>query len=173
MPDVSEVAGAWWNLSTVEATVFHSSAYSKKRESFGPGFLDVLDYGSKSSGVEYARARKIKAEVGGRVNALLATVDCMICPSMSNSAQAKLDDPFKAETEKDWQQNVINDVHTKPFNFAGCPTLSVPCGFSSDGLPFSVQFVGRPLSEAVICRAGHAYEQATAWHAEHPDLKSG
>ncbi len=170
MPDVSKVNGAWWDISTVEATAYHSSSYSKHRELFGPGFLDVLNYGSGQSGVQYAIAQKVKTEVGGRVNALLSTVDCMVCPSMSNSARAKLEDPYKAETDEGWKQNVVNDIHTKPFNFAGCPTLSVPCGFSLDGLPFSVQFVGRPLSEAVLCRAGHAYEQATTWHTKHPAI---
>ncbi len=59
---------------------------------------------------------------------------------------------------------------TQPFNFSGSPTLSVPCGFSADGLPLSVQFVGRRLSEAVLCRVGYAYEQATAWHLKHPTV---
>jgi amidase len=170
MPDVSKVGGAWWNIATVEATAFHSATYKNHKDLFGAGFLDVLDYGSGVSGIQYANAQKIRSEVAGKVNALLATVDCMVCPSMSNSARAKLEDPFIPETDESWASNVLNDVHTKPFNFAGSPTLSVPCGFSSDGLPFSVQFVGRPLSEAMICRAGHAYEQAASWHTRHPGI---
>jgi Asp-tRNA(Asn)/Glu-tRNA(Gln) amidotransferase A subunit family amidase len=46
--------------------------------------------------------------------------------------------------------------------------VAVPCGFSAEGLSLSVQFVGRKLSEAVLCRIGHAYEQATPWHLKHP-----
>jgi amidase len=61
-------------------------------------------------------------------------------------------------------------IHTQPFNFSGGPTLSVPCGFSADGLPLSGQFVGRRLSESVLCGVGHAYEQATRWHSKHPAL---
>ena len=66
--------------------------------------------------------------------------------------------------------NVRNDVHTQPFNFSGSPTLSVPCGFAADGLPLSVQFVGRRLGESVLCRVGHAYQQATQWHSKHPAI---
>ena len=62
------------------------------------------------------------------------------------------------------------DIHTKLFNFSGSPTLSMPCGFAADGLPLSVQFVGRSLSEATLCRIGYAYEQVTEWHTRHPDL---
>ena len=57
---------------------------------------------------------------------------------------------------------------TKPFDFNGSPTLSVPCGFSVDGLTLSVQFVGRRLGEAVVCRIGYAFERAAQWYRRHP-----
>jgi amidase len=87
---------------------------------------------------------------------------------MANSARVKEENPFDEETAESWSATVRNDIHTQPFNFSGSPTLSVPCGFSADGLPLSVQFVGRKSSEAMLCRIGHAYEQATPWHLKHP-----
>jgi Asp-tRNA(Asn)/Glu-tRNA(Gln) amidotransferase A subunit family amidase len=99
---------------------------------------------------------------------MLDAVDCLVCPSMANSARVKEENPFDEETAESWSATVRNDIHTQPFNFSGSPTLSVPCGFSADGLPLSVQFVGRRLSESVLCRIGHAYEQATPWHLHHP-----
>lgn len=89
---------------------------------------------------------------------------------MANAAFPKLLDPSGVETDEGWSRLVMNDVHTKPFNFSGSPTLSVPCGFSANGLPLSVQFVGRRLSEAVLCRVGFAFEQATQWHLRHPPM---
>ena len=100
---------------------------------------------------------------------MLGTIDCLVCPSMSNSAREKEADPT-IETDESWRRLVTNDIHTKPFNFSGSPTLSIPCGFTADGLPLSVQFVGRSLSEATLCRVGYAYEQVTEWHTRHPDL---
>ena len=50
------------------------------------------------------------------------------------------------------------------------PTLSVPCGLSRDGLPLSLQFVGKHLGEPLLCRIGHAYEQATEWHTLRPPV---
>ena len=169
MPDVSKAGDAWWDLSTAEARLYHSPTFPSRRADYGPGFLDVLDYGTSLSGVQYAAAHKLRMEIAGQVNQVLAGVDCMVCPSMSNSAGPKLENPFIPETAESWAHNVANDIHTKPFNFAGVPTLSVPCGFSSQGMPFSVQFVGRPLSEAVICRVGHAFERSTDWHLRHPE----
>jgi len=170
MPDVSRVADAWWDLSTVEAAAFHARTYPSRRADYGPGFLDVLDYGSSLSGVQYSRANRIRLEIAGRVNTLLASVDCMVCPTMSNAARPRPENPFNPETTESWKQLVANDSFDPVFNFAGTPTLSVPCGFSSDGLPFSVQFVGRQLGEGVLCRVGHAYERATDWHLAHPEL---
>jgi aspartyl-tRNA(Asn)/glutamyl-tRNA(Gln) amidotransferase subunit A len=57
---------------------------------------------------------------------------------------------------------------TAPFNQAHLPGLSVPCGFTSNGLPVGLQLAGRPFAEALILRVGHAYEQATDWHRRLP-----
>jgi amidase len=51
--------------------------------------------------------------------------------------------------------------YTMPFNVSGSPTLSLPCGFDRNGMPLGLQLVGPYLSEALLCRAGHAFQQAT------------
>jgi aspartyl-tRNA(Asn)/glutamyl-tRNA(Gln) amidotransferase subunit A len=53
---------------------------------------------------------------------------------------------------------------TAPFNLAGLPALSVPCGFTKDGLPIGLQIVSRAWADAKALNAGYAYEQATEWH---------
>jgi len=55
-----------------------------------------------------------------------------------------------------------------PFDMSGSPTISLPGGFTSKGLPLSFQLVGRPLDEVLLVRAGHAYQQWTDWHRRHP-----
>ena len=57
-----------------------------------------------------------------------------------------------------------------PASLAGLPALSVPCGFSEEGLPIGFQLIGKPFDEATLFRVGHAYESATGWHAMHPEL---
>jgi aspartyl-tRNA(Asn)/glutamyl-tRNA(Gln) amidotransferase subunit A len=54
--------------------------------------------------------------------------------------------------------------NTLPVNVWGLPAISVPCGFTSDGLPIGLQIIGPHWGEAVILQLAHAYEQATAWH---------
>jgi Asp-tRNA(Asn)/Glu-tRNA(Gln) amidotransferase A subunit family amidase len=57
-----------------------------------------------------------------------------------------------------------------PFNMTGLPALAVPCGFTTGGLPLSLQIAGRPFDEATVLRVGHAYEQATDWHRRRPPV---
>jgi aspartyl-tRNA(Asn)/glutamyl-tRNA(Gln) amidotransferase subunit A len=60
--------------------------------------------------------------------------------------------------------------NTKVVNFLGLPALSVPCGFTGNGLPTSFQLIGRPLAESTLLRAADRYQQVTDWHLREPDL---
>jgi aspartyl-tRNA(Asn)/glutamyl-tRNA(Gln) amidotransferase subunit A len=59
---------------------------------------------------------------------------------------------------------------TAPFNATHLPALSVPCGFTRDGLPIALQLAGRPFDESTVLAVGHAYEKATEWHRRRPAL---
>jgi amidase len=59
---------------------------------------------------------------------------------------------------------------TAPFDMSGHPTLTLPGNKTSDGLPVGFQIVGRHLDEALVLRAGHAFQQATEWHRRRPPL---
>ncbi len=57
---------------------------------------------------------------------------------------------------------------TTPFNIGGQPAMNVPCGFSREGLPLSLQLAAAHFAEALLLRAGHSYQLATDWHLQHP-----
>jgi amidase len=67
-------------------------------------------------------------------------------------------------------EGLVRTRYTFPVNFSRHPTLSLPCGFDSEGMPVSVQLVARHFAEEVLCRVGHAYEQATSWQTARPPL---
>jgi amidase len=170
MPDVSQVGSAWLDLCAVEALAANATTFPSRASEYGPGFRAALESGQRVTRESLAAAAAVRSEVSASLERTLNSVDCLVCPSMANSARVKEADPYDEETEASWSRLVRNDIHTQPFNFSGSPTLSVPCGFSAEGLPLSVQFVGRRLSESVLCRMGHAYEQATPWHLTHPAI---
>ncbi|MGE0803069.1 MAG: amidase [Lautropia sp.] len=81
--------------------------------------------------------------------------------------------PKLAETEVGEPADVQRVIYaltrcTKPINFLGLPALSVPCGFSGNGMPTAFQLIGRPFSEGTLLRLGHHYQGATDWHLRRP-----
>jgi len=83
------------------------------------------------------------------------------------------DTPFKiGERISDPLQMYLNDIFTIPVNLAGLPGMSVPCGFTSQGLPVGLQLIGKPWDEETLFRTAAAYEGATDWHNRRPNEKS-
>jgi amidase len=169
MPYLDDYGQTWYDIETVEALIANEKTFPNRADEYGPGFRTALEYGQSVSATTYALAMRKRAEFSARLHRMLAGIDCFICPSMGNATRTKSPEPTVASYE-DWVRLVPNDVFTKPFNFAGVPTLSVPCGFSGEGLPLSVQFVASRLDEGMLCRVGYAYEQATPWHKKHPPV---
>jgi aspartyl-tRNA(Asn)/glutamyl-tRNA(Gln) amidotransferase subunit A len=64
----------------------------------------------------------------------------------------------------------LNDIFTIPVNLAGLPGMSIPCGFSSKGLPIGLQLIGKPWDEATLFQVASAYEGETQWHTQAPKL---
>jgi aspartyl-tRNA(Asn)/glutamyl-tRNA(Gln) amidotransferase subunit A len=60
--------------------------------------------------------------------------------------------------------------YNRPFNYMGLPALCLPAGFDAQGLPVGFQLVGRPFDEAMLIRAGDAYERETTWTQMAPSL---
>ena len=167
LPDVDEYVSAWPTLCTTEAVVAHAATYPFRRDAYGPWFQGWLDMGAKVSGVEYAKANNLRAACTGHLRRVFSEIDVLVCPSMSAPPHVVTEevlygayDPRAPKFQR----------FTVPFNYNGAPTLSVPCGMNNEGLPLSIQFVGKHLTEPLLCRVGHAYESATPWHDLHPNV---
>jgi aspartyl-tRNA(Asn)/glutamyl-tRNA(Gln) amidotransferase subunit A len=80
--------------------------------------------------------------------------------------------PFGPYPRVQNREFTANDAirYTFSFDLLGLPAVSVPCGFSHDGFPVGLQFIGRAFDEATVLRAAYAYEQGTTWHTRHPVL---
>ena len=169
-PDMDEFLSAWPTLCSAEAVLAHEATYPSRGDEYGPWFRGWLDMGAKVSGAEYARANNLRAACNGRFREIFETIDVLACPSMPGP-------PFPVTPEESYGPMDAYDPalqrFTIPFDFNGTPTLSVPCGFNQDSLPLSLQFVGHPLSEPLLCQVGHAYEEATEWHTRRPNLEEG
>ena len=155
-------------LCSTETAVTHQATYPSRREDYGPWFRGWLDLGASKTGVDYAGANNIRAACNGLLRNVFENIDVLACPSMTTPpGRVKPEDLYGPMGERD---SLTWGRFTVPFDFNGAPTLSLPCGLNSDGLPLSLQFVGKHLGEALLCRLGHAYEQATQWHNLRPNV---
>ena len=168
MPDVDKYVPAWPILCSAEAVAAHTENYPARRDDYGPWFRGWLDMGAKVTGAQYAKANNMRAECNGLVRQAFQDFDVLACPSTIGPAHPVTES--MGYGPMDDLRGTAFQRYTVPFDFNGAPTLSVPCGLSSDGLPLSLQFVGKRLSEALLCQVGHAYEEATDWHDLHPPV---
>ena len=87
-------------------------------------------------------------------------------PKKIEDAQERVDSP------EDMVPRLIQRrISLYPFSLSNVPAMSVPMGFSGKGLPLALQIAARPFGESTVFRVGHAYQMATQWHEQHPDLK--
>lgn len=106
----------------------------------------------------YLKAQKVRTLIRQDFLEAFKQVDALLTPVAPTPAFAlgeKVNDPL---------QMYLSDIYTIPVNLAGTCAMSLPCGFSSAGLPIGMQLIGKPFDEETILRTAYAFEQATEWH---------
>lgn len=142
--------------------------YKRSRgEGFGAEIKRRIMVGTFVSSAGYAdayykQALKARTLVCQEFEEVFKDVDVLMAPVVPSTA-------FKVgENLNNPLALYMADILTLPANVAGIPSLSVPCGFTSKGLPVGLQVIGPHWSEPLLLQAGAAYERATEWHKMHP-----
>lgn len=168
--DPMELRNAWLPICAYEAHKAHAVNYPSRAADYGGYFADALKLGATMSAEDYAVATELRQHISREFESNIDSVDALICPSGGTVFAADRDMQYgNMEMLKPIIQH-FQGQFTIPADLAGTPALTVPCGFSSEGHPYAVQFLGSRLSELNLCRIGYAYEQATQWHDRHPAL---
>jgi len=167
LPPVEALLPAWPVLCAAEALVAHAPTYPARAADYGPTFRSFLEYATTLSAAQYAAAHEARMRWAGQLRGVFEQIDVLACPSTFITAPPlELIDPLSP-----FNPAIAPFMRfVAPFNFSGSPTLSLPCGFDGEGLPYSLQLVGRHAEEALLCRVGHVYEQATEWHRRRPPV---
>ena len=169
LESVWHVAAASFAIVASEALAYHAEWMRTRSADYQPDVRERLKMGAFVTGVQYVRAQQVRASVRAEVDGALARRDVLLAPT------APLAAPVLGQTEA-LIGGTKTDVRsalirlTRPFNFSGHPACSLPCGFTADGLPIGMQFVGRPFDEATVFRVADAYQRATDWHRRRPPL---
>ena len=174
MPDITNLLNAWIAICTPEALAFHSAYYPARAGDYGPYFRQVLAIGATVTSEQLASAQAWRRDFTAQFTSLVESVDAMACPAGGDPAwpiTRELQVGSFADFSAAWSKAAPRAAEfTMPMNLAGTPTICLPSGFSPEGLPYSIQFAGRRLSEPLLCRLAGAYELATSWHTRHPNV---
>ena len=112
----------------------------------------------------YRKASQVRTLIKRDFEEAFKVCDLILTPT-SPTAAFRL-----GERMKDPLTMYLSDIFTISCNLAGIPGISLPCGFTSGGLPIGLQLLSRPLEEQTLLRAAYTYEQSTDWHKRRPDV---
>jgi len=155
-------------LSTAEAYAYHKPFVERAPERYQPATLARIQAGASISADDALRAsRDLQANRDG-IAKVFDEVDVLLTPTVPIPPPRIAD--LQSHPEDLRAQELIMLRNTRPFNVWGIPTISIPCGFTKDGLPIGLQLAAAPWHGIVLFQAAQAYEQATEWHKKMPSL---
>ena len=149
----------------VEPAMNHKGWIRERLSDYGHNNRVGLLTGSILPAAAYYKAQKLRTLLCQQVLDAFDNYDVLITPTAGIAAQPIMDDQVITSKE-----NAIGNrqLHTRIFNLANSPAISVPCGFSSDGLPIGLQIGGRPGADETILKVAYAYEESLGWHNQRP-----
>jgi len=157
VPLISEIPGGVTAIMLPEALAYHQKWMSERPDDYGDDVRYRLELGATFLAVHYVQAQRFREmAVAAWREEVFPKVELSVTPTTPITAR-----PIE---EGDLQVTFNLIRFTNPLNFLGVPAISIPCGFTGEGLPVGLQLVGRWWDEASVLRAAYAYEQATDWH---------
>lgn len=170
LPILAYGLGAIFAIELSSSTAYH--AKNLERGTVAGYTEDVrllVEMGRLVTGPDYLKAEQLRRVLCGDLARIFANVDVIAGPTS----------PLTAWPIGEWTVEVGGEPEsvlaaswrlTYPWNLAGLPAISLPCGFDRRGLPIGLQIAGRPFDEAAVIRAAHAYERAHDWRERRPPL---
>ena len=149
-----------------DAYEYHRERAESNPELFGKDVLDRILLGRDISGRDYAAALRARERWNRVIDRALQEVDVILTPTTPRAAPLiELSTDMLATTHHLTRFTYL-------FSWSGLPGLSIPCGFTADGLPIGVLLNGRPYEEGTLFRVGLDYQANTDWHQRKPPLLS-
>lgn len=167
VPTLNVVLPASDLISRSEAYEIHEAGLRECPELYGPKVRERLLSGSHLGAVDLVRALRVRSHVTEAFERLFRQVDLLLCPSTPVTAPP-------LGTEKvvwpDGDELLVPAMVRllAAQNMAGVPALSIPCGFSSEGLPIGLQLIARRQRERYLLESGKVFQSRTGWHRSRP-----
>ncbi|MDE2515160.1 MAG: amidase [Rhodospirillales bacterium] len=162
LPSLGEFSAVNRVILGAEAWSIHAPWLRERPEDYGALARERLMMGAFLSAGDYVGAQRRRTQMIAAVDAVLAEYDFLLCASSMDPA-TRIDQAEKTE------RYYARQART-PFNVTGHPAVAMMAGLSRDGMPLSLQFVGKFFDDAGVLGAAAAWERAAGWAAHHPNL---
>jgi aspartyl-tRNA(Asn)/glutamyl-tRNA(Gln) amidotransferase subunit A len=172
LPRVAGVIDAATAVIVAEASHCHESQgyFPARAAEYGDDVRAHLEFGHKLPAVDYLRGVDARRQIIEDFEAAFEKVDVILAPTSPITAVRVGETHVRVEGERENATRSELLRLTRPANITGMPAISVPCGFTREGLPVGLQLLAPRWGEARLLAAAFAYEQATEWHKRRPDL---
>ncbi len=155
-------------LASAEAWAYHEPFVARSPELYQPATLARIKSGEKISVEDVLRARQELNASRQAIGKIFEEVDALLTPTIPIPPPGIADLQKNPENLRSAELMMLRN--TRPFNVWGIPAISIPCGFTKNGMPIGLQLAAAAWREDAVLRAGHAYERATTWHAKSAPL---
>jgi aspartyl-tRNA(Asn)/glutamyl-tRNA(Gln) amidotransferase subunit A len=169
LPKLADSVAPSTTIVLAEATHYHESQgfYPARVREYGEDVQERLELGTRIRAVDYLHALDLRREVQRDFDVAFEHVDAILAPTSPIAAPFLGDDEVTIDGETEPVRAALLRLN-RPANFTGHPAVSMPCGFTAEGLPIGLQLIGPRWGEARLLAIALAYEDATDWHNRHP-----
>jgi len=169
LPHVADSQEPSTHIALAEATRYHQSQgfYPDRAGDYGEDVSSRLEIGTQVRVVHYLQALEVKRQVERDFESVFQRVDAILAPAVPIAAPLIGEDEVIIGSRKETVRSALVRLN-RPANLTGHPAISIPCGFTRDGLPVGLQLIGPKWGEAALLAIAFAFEQATDWHTRNP-----
>jgi aspartyl-tRNA(Asn)/glutamyl-tRNA(Gln) amidotransferase subunit A len=153
-------------LQAAEAYAYHAQFVARTPELYQPETLRLINAGQHITSDQVAASQRELSQVREQIREIFRQVDLLVTPTTPVAAPRISELKQNPELLRERELQLLRN--TRPFNVWELPAISVPCGFTSGGLPIGLQIAGPRHGELSVLQLAHAYEQSTEWHKRRP-----
>jgi len=168
LPAAVDAANA---MSIAEARAFHEEAgyFPARAAEYGEDVRKRLELADGVRAADYLKGRETIRRATGEFASALERVDAIVAPTVPVVAPVIGSQSVRVGGAEEPMRSVLLRL-TRPGNLTGLPAVSVPCGFTSEGLPAGMQLIGRAFGEGALLGIARRYQEETDWTSRHPEL---
>src|SRR5262249_38233237 len=147
-----------------EIYAYHRPWITKTPQLYQDATRDLIQRANDGKSAEYAQARRQVDIVRRDIKNVFADVDLLVTPTHRGTAPLIAPPPQAGGSGANALAGIRGVLNTAAFNIYGLPTISIPCGFTTSGLPIGLQISGAHFAETTVIALAYAYEKVTEWH---------